>query len=318
VHRLHLLPEFNQSLEVLEIAPADSIRFDGSASSLGLKRADSILGTTLASGVAELSRPTLVFLHEGLGSITQWRDFPQALCDQLGLPGLVYARQGYGLSSLRARPADSHFMHLEAQQVLPALLASLKIERPILIGHSDGGSIALLYGAWAEKFAEDRTRDTKQHAFNPVPTTKAITAPAKPLALCVMAPHLFVEDDGVSSIAIARKLFDADPSFRERLGKHHRDVAHTFNNWADVWLSQEFKTWNIEAEVSQIRCPIFAIQGCDDQYGSLAQIRRIAGRIGTGVEVELLEIQDCKHSPHLERQTTVLNACRRFLAPHVK
>jgi pimeloyl-ACP methyl ester carboxylesterase len=269
VHNLHALPELDQSLEVLWVEPGN---------------------TKLAS---ERTSPTLVFLHEGLGSITQWRDFPQSLCDSSGLNGLVYARQGYGLSSLRKTPAYSDFMHIEAQQVLPALLTSLKIERPILIGHSDGGSIALLYAAWAERQATSQTQSV-------TPSSSSI---ARPLGLCVLAPHLFVEDDGVSSIAIARKLFDADPSFRER---------------ANVWLSQDFKSWNIEAEVAQIRCPILAIQGCDDQYGSLAQIRRVSELASTSRAVELLEIPHCKHSPHLEHRTSVIDACTRFLGQYVK
>jgi pimeloyl-ACP methyl ester carboxylesterase len=279
VHNLHALPELDQSLEVLWVEPGN---------------------TKL---VSERTSPTLVFLHEGLGSITQWRDFPQSLCDSVGLKGLVYARQGYGLSSFRKTPAYSDFMHIEAHQVLPALLTSLNIERPILIGHSDGGSIALLFAAWAERQATSQTQSV-------TPSSSSI---ARPLGLCVLAPHLFVEDDGVSSIAIARKLFDADPSFRERLGRHHRDVVHTFNNWANVWLSQNFKSWNIEAEVAQISCPILAIQGCDDQYGSLAQIRRISELASASRAVELLEIPHCKHSPHLEHRTSVIDACTRFL-----
>jgi pimeloyl-ACP methyl ester carboxylesterase len=272
VHSLHSLPSLNQSLEILWIQPNQSEK-----------------------PAARPGAATLVFLHEGLGSITQWRDFPQALCDSTGLRGVVYARQGYGLSSLRDTAASSDFMHVEAQAVLPALLASLQIDKPILIGHSDGGSIALLYAAWAER-----------HPFL-----------AKPLALCVLAPHLFVEDLCIRAIAVARKLFNADPSFRERLGKHHRDVMHTFDNWANVWLSAHFKTWNIETEVAQIACPILAIQGVDDQYGSLAQIHRISELANKASPVELLEIAQCKHSPHLEQRASVLGVCTRFLKINV-
>jgi pimeloyl-ACP methyl ester carboxylesterase len=278
VSSLHDLPGLHQSLEILWIEPSKA-RFS-----------------------AKVDSPTLVFLHEGLGSISQWRNFPQALCNVTGLRGLLYARQGYGQSSLRAQAARSDFMHIEAQQVLPALLESLSVEHPILIGHSDGASIALLYGAWAEGRA---LRDS------PLATTLA--SPPTPLALCVLAPHLFVEEAGILSIAQARTLFDEDSSFRERLGKHHRNVEQTFNNWANVWLSQEFKTWNIEAALADITCPILAIQGCEDQYGSLAQIRRIPELVKDHRQVELVEIPSCKHSPHLEKQAEVLSACERFI-----
>lgn len=248
-----------------------------------------------ASPSSEEDSPTLVFLHEGLGSISQWRDFPQVLCNATGLRGLVYARQGYGQSSPRAQPADTNFMHIEAQQVLPALLESLSIEHPILVGHSDGASIALLYSAWARRHA--------------------LRAPC--VALCVLAPHLFVEDEGLVSIAQARQLFNENPGFRERLGKHHRDAEQTFKHWSHVWLSEDFKAWNIEHELADISCPILAIQGCDDQYGSLAHIRRIPELVRDASRVELVEIADCRHSPHLEKQAEVLSACLGFIGRHL-
>jgi pimeloyl-ACP methyl ester carboxylesterase len=299
VSNLHDLPGLHQSLEILWIEPSKA-RFS-----------------------SKVDSPTLVFLHEGLGSISQWRDFPQALCNVTGMRGLLYARQGYGQSSLRAQAARSDFMHIEAQQVLPALLESLSVEHPILIGHSDGASIALLYGAWAEGSAlrAGPERAGSESAASPVlgshlresTLPAALAYPPTPLALCVLAPHLFVEVAGVRSIAQARKLFDEDSSFRERLGKHHRNVEQTFDNWANVWLSEEFKTWNIEAALADITCPIMAIQGCDDQYGSLDQIRRIPELVRDPRQVELVEIPSCKHSPHLEKQAEVLSACERFI-----
>ncbi len=294
----HHLPGLHQTLEILWIDPISARLF------------------------TEHDSPTLVFLHEGLGSISQWRDFPQELCNATGLPGLVYARQGYGLSSLRAQPAATDFMHIEAQQVLPALLKSLRIERPVLMGHSDGASIALLYSAWAQRHASRARpeRDASPPRDAPLPDTlpDTFTHSPTPLALCVFAPHLFVEEGGVASIALARKLFNENQSFRERLGKYHRNVDQTFNNWANVWLSEAFKTWNIEAELSDVVCPILAIQGCADQYGSLAHIRRIPALVNDARQVDLLEIPNCKHSPHLENQAEVLSACARFLAQHVK
>jgi pimeloyl-ACP methyl ester carboxylesterase len=239
--------------------------------------------------------PTLVFLHEGLGSITQWRSFPQALCDALDLPGLIYARQGYGQSSARTEPAEMDFMHREAFEVLPALLNAAQVHKPVLVGHSDGGSIALLY---ASRFA--------------MGSAPSLNAPA-PHALVVVAPHLFAEAEGVQAIQEACQLYKTDPVFRARLARHHRAVDPMFYNWAEVWTSEAFKAWNIEDAVKCISCPILAVQGTDDQYGSLKQIRQIAVLASASPEVKLLEIEDCQHVPHLEKTEIVMARCTAFL-----
>ncbi len=237
--------------------------------------------------------PCLVFLHEGLGSISQWRGFPQALCQALGLCGLVYARQGYGRSSLRSTPARVDYMHREAREALPALLQALRVCQPVLVGHSDGASIALLYAGLQAR-------------------GELVQAPAA-RALIVMAPHLYAEAQGLASIAQARELFDGDAAFRERLGRHHDDVRHTFSNWADVWLSEAFRHWNLEAEVAAIDVPVLAIQGEQDQYGSLVQIRRIPELLGSKARADLFEVPQCRHSPHLEQPQAVLQRCSAFL-----
>jgi pimeloyl-ACP methyl ester carboxylesterase len=239
--------------------------------------------------------PTLVFLHEGLGSITQWRQFPQALCNALGWPGLIYARQGYGQSSACVEPFNVDFMHREAFEVLPAVLKATGVQRAILVGHSDGGSIALLYASRAA-------------AHPPLQLD-----PPAPCAVVVLAPHLFVETEGVQAIQAARRAFENDPTFRARLARHHRDVESMFYQWADVWTSEAFSAWNITDAIKCISCPILAIQGTEDQYGSLTQIRQIAALASASPEVNLLEIADCKHLPHLEKPEIVLAQCTSFL-----
>ena len=176
----------------------------------------------------------------------------------------------------------------------------------------------LLFAAWASRCAAP-SEFQKHSKATPLTTTVSPSATVPQVeAICVVAPHLFVEPGGVRSIALANQLFDQDPEFRARLGKHHRDVEAMFKHWANVWLSDAFTSWNIEAELADIACPILAIQGCDDQYGSLAHIRRIPELVGAGSKPELLEIPACKHSPHLEHRATVLGACSRFMTQRVR
>jgi len=224
-------------------------------------------------GTDRAGRPLLVFLHEGLGSRSMWRDFPQRLCDAGGFRGLVYSRPGYGRSTPRAHDErwGVDFMHRQAHELLPALLQALYIaEAPWLLGHSDGGSIALLHAA--------------RH-------------PEAVAGLVVMAPHLFVEDISVASIQRTREIFDST-DLRQRLARHHDDVDSAFWGWNHIWLDPAFRAWNIEAEVAHIRCPLLAIQGVDDEYGTLEQIHRIQRRLpGT----QLLELAQCAHSPHRDQ-----------------
>ena len=238
--------------------------------------------------------PTLVFLHEGLGSVALWRDWPAKLCAQLGCAGLVYSRQGYGLSDAtpdvrgpsRAENGQRHgrllpdYMHREALEVLPALLHALGIERPVLLGHSDGGTIALIH------------------------------ASRYPVAGCiVMAPHVMVEDISVQAITAARKAYETGP-LRQRLAPFHADVDSAFWQWNEVWLSQAFRAFDIRAELHSITAPLLAIQGEDDPYGTMAQIDDIARHVPS---TRLLKLPVCGHSPHRDQPEAVAQAVQTFI-----
>src|SRR3954471_1535772 len=204
----------------------------------------------------------LVFLHEGLGSIRQWRDFPAKLAAATGRRALVYDRYGYGQSDVLQEPKRSiQFMHDEALLALPALLQHLGVKQPILIGHSDGASIALIHGGAG-------------HAVR---------------AVAAMAPHVFIEPVCLASIASAVETFERT-DLKERLGRYHRDARKTFYGWADVWLDPEFPAWDIrQAYLPKIRCPVIAIQGYDDEYGTMAQLDDIARRVAAPCELLKLE-----------------------------
>ena len=233
--------------------------------------------------------PPMVFLHEGLGSVAMWRDFPVALCAATGCRGLVYSRPGYGRST--PRPAEVHwgpdFLHQQAHEVLPALLRALSIDTlatpPWLFGHSDGGSIALLHAA----------------AF-----------PERVAGAIVLAPHLFVEDLSIRSIAQAREAY-LRADLRQRLARYHDHPDSAFWGWNDIWLAPAFRNWRIDTELSTIRCPVLAVQGLDDEYGTLAQIEGIAVAVpGT----ELLALPDCGHSPQRDQPQGLINAAGAFIA----
>jgi pimeloyl-ACP methyl ester carboxylesterase len=232
--------------------------------------------------------PLLVFLHEGLGSLSMWRDFPQRLCDALGWRGLVWSRPGYGRSTPRAADElwDIDFMHRQAHEVLPALLDALQIDpahEPLwLFGHSDGASIALLYAA---RF------------------------PQQPAGLIVLAPHILVEPVTIDSIERARQAYRAG-GLRERLARHHDEPDSAFWGWNRIWLHPPFRDWSIEDEIGSIRCPVLAVQGLDDEYGTLEQIRGIARRVR---QARLLELPDCKHSPHRDHPDLLVAAVRTFV-----
>jgi pimeloyl-ACP methyl ester carboxylesterase len=223
---------------------------------------------------------TLVFLHEGLGSVSMWRDFPARLCAALGCRGLVYSRPGYGRSTPRpaAERWDPDFMHRQAFELLPALLAALGVSAPYaLFGHSDGGSIALLHAA---RFPDRVGR------------------------VVVLAPHIRVEDISIASIQRARTAYETT-DLRQRLARHHDDPDSAFRGWNDIWLDPTFRDWNIEREIEAIRAPVLAIQGLDDEYGTLEQIRGIARRLP---QTRLLELPACGHSPHRDQPETVIQA----------
>jgi pimeloyl-ACP methyl ester carboxylesterase len=230
-------------------------------------------------------RPLVVFLHEGLGSLSMWKDFPRRLCDAASLRGLVYSRPGYGRSTPRS-PDERwalDFMHRQAHEVLPALLRVLRVDRPPwLFGHSDGGSIALLYAA---RF------------------------PGAVAGLVLLAPHIFVEPVSVSSIQQARQAY-RETDLRQRLARHHDDADSAFWGWNDIWLDPGFTRWNIEAELASIDCPLMAIQGVDDEYGTLGQVRGIARQLP---QTRLLEWPDCGHSPHRDQPARLIDEVTRFI-----
>jgi len=226
-----------------------------------------------------------VFLHEGLGSVALWRDWPTRLCQSLGSPGLVYSRQGYGQSDPRpdvrgAGRLQPDYMHREALEVLPELLRLQGIQRPVLVGHSDGGTIALLHAA--------------HH----------------PVSACiVMAPHVVVEDVSVRSIEAAREAYEHGP-LRTRLAPFHADVDGAFWQWNDIWLSPAFRSYDIRQEIAAISAPLLAIQGEDDPYGTLAQIDDIAAAVPHAQRVKLPQ---CGHSPHRDQAEAVAQAIGDFL-----
>jgi pimeloyl-ACP methyl ester carboxylesterase len=226
--------------------------------------------------------PELVFLHEGLGSVSHWRKFPAEVAQSTGCPVTVYSRYGSGNSDVLTEPRSIRYMHDEGLKVLPELLAKLNIRNPILIGHSDGASIALIYAG------------SNKHVRG----------------LVLLAPHVFVEDLSVASIAEAKAIFE-NTDLAEKLARHHRDATSTFWGWNNIWLHPDFRHWNIEEYLPRITCPILAIQGLDDQYGTMAQAEAI--RRQSGGPVEVLALPDCRHSAHRDQPEAVLAAIARFV-----
>ena len=232
--------------------------------------------------VGGAARPTLVLLHEGLGSVAMWRDFPGRLAHATSCDALVYSRYGYGDSDPLTAPRGVRYMHDEALVTLPELLDKLAIARPILVGHSDGGSIALIH-------AGARTR--------PV------------VAVVTLAAHVLVEDISVASIAAAKTAYETT-DLRAKLARYHADVDSAFWGWNRIWLHPDFRAWNIEEYLPHITCPVLAIQGDDDEYGTMEQMRRIGARVA---DVDLVELEDCRHSPHRDQPEAVLDAITRFV-----
>ena len=223
-----------------------------------------------------------MFLHEGLGSADLWRDFPDRLAAASGLDAIVYSRHGNGRSSPLRERRTVTYMHEEALDTLPAVLALHAIEHPVLVGHSDGASIALIH---AGEF------------------------PDRPAAVIAIAPHLFVESLTLASIAAIRPRYEST-ALRERIARHHLDVDRTFYGWNEIWLHPAFADWNIEAYAARIRCPTLAIQGVDDEYGTMRQIERLRE---LAADVRLVRLDACGHSPHRDRPEPLLEACADFL-----
>ncbi len=240
-------------------------------------------------------RAPIVFLHEGLGSVAMWRDWPALICRATGRAGWVYSRRGYGASDpvpdVRGAPAVAggvrtgrlrpDYLHHEALAVLPALLKQLGLAQPVLLGHSDGASIALIHAAC-------------------LPVTAAIA----------MAPHVMVEDVSIESIAQARDAFETG-GLRERLARYHADVDCAFWQWNDIWLSPAFRGFDIRADCPRIGAPVLAIQGRDDPYGTLAQIERIDL---PPAQIRRVVLDDCGHSPQRDRSGETVAEITEFLS----
>jgi pimeloyl-ACP methyl ester carboxylesterase len=232
----------------------------------------------------DAGRTPLVFLHEGLGSVALWRDFPDKVARRLLSPALVYSRFGYGQSDGLAAKRTPAFMHEEACDVLPVLLDQLGIAEPLLIGHSDGASIAILYAAL---------------------TGRTVAG------LALLAPHVIVEDVTVESIAHVRASYETT-DLRGRLAKYHANVDDAFLGWADIWLDPAFRSWSIEHDVARIKSPMVVIQGEDDEYGTLDQLDRLAAH--ANADVSRLVLPRCGHSPHRDQEAAVIDAIAAFAA----
>lgn len=238
-----------------------------------------------AWGPSPAQATTIVLLHEGLGSIGLWRDFPQELAARTGLGVFAYSRQGYGWSDPAELPRPLDYMSREATQVMPQVLDGIGLRRGILLGHSDGASIATLY---LGNVQDRRIR-----------------------GLVLMAPHFFTEPGGLQAIAEAKRAYETE-DLRRRLAKHHGDVDNTFRGWNDAWLAPDFKAWNIAEAIDYIRVPVLAIQGEDDQYGTLAQIETLKTRLYS--PFDQLIPGNCRHSPFIDKPTETLDAVAEFVA----
>lgn len=238
-----------------------------------------------AWGPAPAQAPTLVLLHEGLGSVALWRDFPQALVDATGFGVLAYSRAGYGASDTVDLPRPLDYMTREATGSLGDVLDAAGVEQAVLLGHSDGATIAAIY---AGSVSDMRIR-----------------------ALILMAPHFFTEAVGLDAIKAAGEAFKTG-DLRQKLEKYHADVDVAFNGWHEAWTDPKFEAWNVADAIDHLRIPVLAIQGRDDAYGTLAQISEIETRIYSPVETAILD--NCGHAPHLDQRHATLDAIKEFCA----
>jgi pimeloyl-ACP methyl ester carboxylesterase len=228
--------------------------------------------------------PTLVLLHEGLGSVSAWKDFPAHLADRTGYGVLVYSRPGYGNSDPVRLPRPLTYMHEEALEVLPAVLDQTAIRKAVLVGHSDGASIAAIHAGSVQDF---RIR-----------------------GLVLMAPHFFVEDFGLRAVEAARQAY-LSGGLRERLAKYHRDVDVAFWGWNRAWLDPAMRSWRIDDGLAYIRIPMLVIQGRDDPYGTWAQVE--AAQRETYCPVDVALIEGAGHAPQVDRPQATLDAIARFV-----
>ncbi len=252
--------------------------------------------------------PTLVFLHEGLGCVAMWRDFPVRVAEQTGCGALVYSRAGYGNSDPIELPRPVGFMHDEALLTLPQVLNAFQIRDAILVGHSDGGSIALIHAGEDVNHKDPKDTErlenrTQLHSLSPEILIRG---------LILEAPHVFVEEVGLDSIrAIAEEY--RSRRLKQALARYHgANVDATFWGWNDVWLNPEFRSWNIEEYLPRIDVPILLLQGEDDRYGTLDQVKAI--KAGCRTPVRTVILPECGHSPHLDQPARTLEAMREFVA----
>ncbi len=232
-------------------------------------------------------RPALVFLHEGLGCVALWRDFPDAVAAATDCAAFVYSRAGYGRSSPVTLPRPLTYMHDEGLRVLPRLLDAAGLADVVLVGHSDGGSISLIHAGGADPHGRVR-------------------------GVATLAPHVFCEDLSVSSIAKAKEAYEKG-DLRERLARHHgANVDVAFWGWNRAWLDPRFMEWNIEEFLPRIHVPVLVVQGREDPYGTAAQYERIAEESGGPTRVVVLE--SCGHSPQRDQRDATLEAIASFVA----
>jgi len=228
--------------------------------------------------------PTLVFLHEGLGSVRHWRDFPSAVVHETRCPALVYDRLGYGRSDAAPMPRTMNYMEQEAFEFVPQVLQAAHIQRAIFIGHSDGGSIALLFAARYPQMTQ---------------------------ALITEAAHVFVEDITTQGIREAVKIYNTT-NLPEKLARYHGDKTEkVFSSWADTWLSPEFAAWNIERYLAEIHAPLLVMQGLEDEYGTVAQVEAIASQV-SGQVIPCL-VPNCAHIPHQQARDVVFQHICGFI-----
>ena len=228
--------------------------------------------------------PVIVLLHEGLGCLALWRAFPGQLVQRTGYRVLAFSRAGYGRSDAAELPRPPDYMTREALDCLPDVLAAIDAPGYVLLGHSDGATIAAIY---AGSVADDRLR-----------------------GVVLMAPHFFTEPVGLAEIAAVREMFGTT-DMKERMAKYHADPVATFRGWNDAWLDPGFKAWNVEAVIGSFNLPVLALQGREDQYATLAQIEVVQRK--SPAEVELVVIDDCRHAPHFDQPETTLGAIGAFL-----
>lgn len=265
-------------------------------------------------GPGPAEAPTLVFLHEGLGCVAMWRDFPERLAAATGYGALVYSRAGYGNSDPCELPRSVRFMHDEALVTLPQVLEAFQIREAILVGHSDGGSIALIHAGGDVNHKDTKDTKTADGRSKDSDGTKPNSFSRKTLirGLILVAPHVFVEEIGLESIRRIAEDYRATIDLKQRLARYHgENVDATFWGWNDVWLNPEFRTWNIEEYLPHIHVPVLLIQGEDDQYGTLAQVKAIEAECR--VQMRTVTLAECGHSPHLDQPARVLMAMREFV-----